>query len=333
MRKLCLTISLLFSLFCLSAQTNQDSIIVSAQLDTNQILIGQQTQLTLSASYPSGDTLSFPNIKDSISGKIVIVSEQKPDTSYENNLAVTIISKAYTITSFDSGYYAIKPFKFAHNKDSVKTEPLLLTVNTIPVDTANPIKDINDIIPVSYTLLNQLIDWLKDNYIWLGIAIILLVLLIYALLYYLKQRKKKNLQQPEKPKIIIPPHIEAIKRLKTTEDKKLWQSDQTKTYYSEITETLRNYLEGRFNINAMEKTTDEIMQGLRLKPIEQKDKNELYELFRLADLVKFAKEKPVADENESAIKDARDFVNNTKQEPEENKPQNPKIEDHDGSVE
>jgi hypothetical protein len=113
----------------------------------------------------------------------------------------------------------------------------------------------------------------------------------------------------EKPKTELDYYHEAIDKLQTLENKKLWQNDQVKEYYLGLSEILREYLEGRFGIQAMESTTDEINDTLIL---QDKLKLKLREVLAQADLAKFAKFKPLGDENIRLMKQAKDFVRHTK---------------------
>ena len=106
--------------------------------------------------------------------------------------------------------------------------------------------------------------------------------------------------------------IVAIEALEKLRDEKLWQNDKHKLYYSGLSDILRTYLASRFEVGAMEMTTDEIDDALRAVEIEQKQKMNLLSVLRDADLVKFAKATPEAEENELTYHKAYHFVEETK---------------------
>lgn len=298
---------LLFIVSCFQLY-GQQKIEVKAEFDTTQIRIGEQAQLKLTAKFPSGKKLQFPILKDTLVKNVEIVSAQKPDTVFdENDLKIQTIEQSYLVTSFDSGYYAIRPFQFVLEKDTFETQPFLFEVTTVSVDTTQAFKDIKAPIEVEYTFM----DWLKDNYRWilLGIAIIIAVL---GIVWYLRKKAKEPKIEKKEPVVLIPPHIEALQKLKELDEKKIWQSGEIKQYYSELTEILNDYFEKRYRVSLAEKTTDEVMQTLRLKPLQQAVRDDLYGLLKLADLVKFAKEKPVGFENEQSMKIAVQLVESTK---------------------
>lgn len=297
-------------LFSLSAFAQ---IKVEATLDSNTILIGQQTKLHLKFTYNAnqGDVnVLWPSVNDTIIKQIEVISKTKIDTTIpdkQNNPYLLEQSQTLTITSFDSGYYAIPPFKFYINGDTSKpyeTEALLLEVYSVAVDTTIAIRDIKPPIeePFDFRELLPYVYW------GLGIAAVLTVL-IYLLVKYLEKRKVKPAIK-ETPK--QPAHIIALEALEKLKNEKLWQEGKIKQYYSSLSEILRNYIELRFKIHALEQTTDEILLQFRTIVIDNESKNKLKQLLLLADLVKFAKEQPIANENEMAITLALDFVNGTK---------------------
>ena len=290
----------------------------TAELDTNAILIGQQTKLTLKVEYKTDQgemKIDFPKLNDTIIKQIEIVNQSKvekfiPDSNDMSRLAQ---KQTLIITSFDSGYYAIPPFKFFLNGDTTKpitTEALLLSVNTVAVDTTKNIKDIKPPIEVPFSWK----EYLPYLYYGLG-ALAILTGIFFLIRYYLKKRKKKPVPEIIVPK--IPAHITALERLEKLKEEKLWQQGKLKEYHSEISEILRQYIEHRFFIPAMEQVSDEIVYAFRTVDVSEELKMKLRHTLFLSDLVKFAKEQPLPNENEQSLTNAFDFVNATK--PEEKK--------------
>ena len=93
---------------------------------------------------------------------------------------------------------------------------------------------------------------------------------------------------------------------------RLWQAEKHKLYYSTLTDILRTYIDGRFGVGAMEMTSDEIIEAMRNVDLPQKSAMDLTQILRDADLVKFAKAVPEAEENEAAYEAAWQFVEQTK---------------------
>ena len=148
------------------------------------------------------------------------------------------------------------------------------------------------------------------------LGVLLLGAIIFLLLYSIKRRKKNKpfFALPVKPK--EPPHVIALRELDRIKSEKIWQKEKTKQYYSEVTDVLRNYIEDRFEIRAMEQTTDEILDSFRYRKGLVSDKNyqNLSQILSVADLVKFAKYKTLPDDDNLTLVNSYFFVNETKKE-------------------
>ncbi len=140
------------------------------------------------------------------------------------------------------------------------------------------------------------------------------IIIIYLVKRYRKKKPEVVVVEPPK----IPAHIIALEKLEKLKNEKLWQEGKLKQYHSALSEIVREYVENRFKIQALEQTTDEILFGFRNVSIDEESKQRLRQLLVLSDMVKFAKEQPLPHENEMSLTNAFDFVNGTKRE--ENKP-------------
>jgi len=304
MRKLLFIWTLFFGLSSLAQEAE-------TLIDTNRILIGGQVKVSLMLTTKAQDSVQWPLISDTLLTEIEVLSRSGIDTAYDSqDISTKLYTQDLLITSFDFGYYAVPPFEFMVNGKKVKTNAFLLYVGSVPLDTADAIRDIKDIMPVEYGFL----DWLSDNWLWLGSTALIAILVILVLRYWLKKRKEKPAEIIVKP--TEPAHSIALRKLKELEAQRLWQNSKTKAFHSELTEIIREYLELRFSIHALEQTSDEIMLSLRFSDISEAHKAQLKQILFLADLVKFAKEKPLPEENEDSLKKAYDFVEATKQEAE-----------------
>ena len=126
------------------------------------------------------------------------------------------------------------------------------------------------------------------------------------------RHRKPRRESVVKPQPKLPPHVVAIKALEELGHRKLWQNGKHKLYYSSLTEILRVYIDGRWDIGALEMTTDEIISALRDVELPHQSRSALIAILRSADMVKFAKATPDAEENEQSFIDAYYFVENTK---------------------
>jgi len=297
----------LLMLTCLSYRAGAQNIQAEAKLQQYTIRIGDQTKLFLSVHQPAKEHVNFPKLTDTITGKIQIVSINKPDTAYDqNDHSAFTVTQSYTITCFDAGTYTIPAFSIGTTGSVVKTNELTLQVETVKVDTTKAIYDIKQPITVRYTFL----DWLKDNWYWIVVPVIVIGLIIGLIWYLRKRPKTKPVVQVRKP--AIAPHITALNQLKALRDKKLWQQGEAKQYYIELSDIVREYLEKRYVIKTHEKTTDEIFDGLKRMDISDANRGKLRQILVLSDLVKFAKEKPLPNENEESLEIALEFIVATK---------------------
>ena len=150
------------------------------------------------------------------------------------------------------------------------------------------------------------------GYVGIGLGILAFLAGVLLLLMWYLGKRGKRITDLFKPAPPLPPHIVALDALENLRGERLWQSGEYKLYYSVLSDILRTYLAGRFEVGAMEMTTDEILISLRDIDIEQKQKMALLAVLRDADLVKFAKATPEAEENEAAFEKAHAFVESTK---------------------
>jgi len=257
----------------------------TAQLDTNSILIGQQTNFTIENKI--SNTSIWPTYEEFLVEGVEIIQASKLDTT-EN-----IISQTFTITAWDSGSYYIPAIEFAKNS---KTEGILLNVQAVILEEGAELKDIKQ--PIE-----EPIGW---SNIWPYLAVFLIVL-IYYLLYLIKVKAEVKI----KPQVIIPADVTALEELKALDKQQLWQSGKIKEYQSELSEIIRKYTENRFNFIALELVTDEILKELKSRLNTEQLAN-IRRLLQRADLAKFAKSKPTDSENEESMTLAKQFVNNTK---------------------
>jgi hypothetical protein len=300
----------LLTLFsCISLLTNASSTSNAlAKADTNAIRIGEQFHLDISASVPSDAKITFPAIGDTIH-KLEIVSRSAIDTTHSQDKTMSTYHQSLTVTCFDSGFWVIEPLTFYYlNKgsskpDSLITEPILMQVQTIPVDTTKEIKDIKPPVEVPFTFKEAL------PYIIGGLAAIAVA---WIIIYMLKKRKRKPVliekKVPDRPAYEI-----AIESLKKLQEQKLWQQGFFKEYHSAVTDIIRMYIEHRFSITAMEMPSDDTLNHFRNNIITPEAYEKLRYILQLADMVKFAKGIPVGSENELSMQHAFDFIALTKQ--------------------
>ena len=304
--------TLLFA-FCFFANAQ-----VSATLraDSSHIQIGDHLNIRLTVKHSNNLVVPFPVVADSL-GNMELVSTSKIDTIID--AGNKSLSQLYTVSAYDSGEFHAGPVKVYFKNstgelDSVFSNDIPVTVNTLDVDTTKPFKAIKAPLDVPYS-------WREFIY-YIIAGVVLLIAIIVGIILYKKYKKQKPVVV-ERPKPKDPAHIWARKELKKLEEEKLWQGDNVKLYYSRLTDILRLYLEFRYDWLALESTTEEIQSEIENYNLKEKAKENLLAILRAADLVKFAKMVPMPDANIKAMENAYKFIDFTEprpQTPEKNSP-------------
>ena len=298
--------SLVFILFMAIAIGVRAQVQVETKIDSMEILIGEQTNLTLSVSMKKGRSLQMPEFAPSqfITPGVEVLSTNQADTAELDDDMVQV-NKVYTLTSFDENLYYLPEMAVKVDGKEYKSKSLALKVITMPVDTLHPEnffppKDVQDN-PFQWS------EW--SGIFWMSV---LMVLLICAA-FYLRLRLKDNKPIIAHVRIVkkILPHQKAMTEIEKIKAERMASSEDQKAYYTRLTDTLRVYIEERFGFSAMEMTSSEIIERLQ-QAEDRKMIDELRELFTTADLVKFAKYSTLINENDANLVNAIEFINTTK---------------------
>jgi len=272
-----------------------------ARVDSTNFFVGDAITVHLDVIHPKGATLKLA-VGDSLEGFSVL--DRTPFTL--NGEAAS--SASLVVAKYDSGTAVLPPLEVLYSLPGdtslrrAATNPLLLTIHTLAVDTSQAYKDVKPLLTIPITL--------AEIVLYLGI-----VLLVAALAYFGYRYWKKK-QQKITGEVYVPPprpaHIIALEELAVLKEKRLWQQGFIKHYYSEVSEILRRYIENRFKLMALEQTTDEIMYGVRRLQLKPAVSSKMETLLRLSDLVKFAKYLPGLSEHEESLMMAYDIVETTR---------------------
>ncbi|SNR17389.1 hypothetical protein [Tenacibaculum jejuense] len=288
---------LLYIVLLLSIQAISQTGPVQAEVDTTNIRIGEQFQYKLSID--GTENVIIPRLE--LNG-LEMVDSLKLDT-LKNKLV-----QKYILTGFDSGSFYIPRQQIFIRNQTFFTDSLLINVATVPVDTTQvkmfAIKGIKSE-PLRFSDYKHIIFW-----------ILAILLLVGSILYFaLKRTNDDEIQTSEQ---LLSPYQEALKNLKVLDGKLLWQNNQIKEHYSELTHIIRNFIERELHVPALETTSDGLIESLT----DFKDSNsiiaeketidKLNGLLKQADLVKFAKSKPLAHEIEADRNIAKYVIDNLK---------------------
>ena len=279
---------------------------LSSRLDRDSVLIGDRVKWSVQVNLKEGESFEFEKPAEPVAEGIETVSAFRVDT-LRNRRGVLDVEGSMVLTSFDSGSFFLPPLAVNVTRGDGTRETLIyegptLEVTTVPVDTANfEMLDIKGQIKYPLTF--------AEMWPWL-LGALLLGAGIFFLVRYIRYRRE-NRDFFGRPVVVDPPHIVALRSLEHIRNRKLWQNNKQKEFYSEVTDAIRQYIDGQYEVPAMEMTTSEIFDGLKGADIDPALLEKLQELFSTADYVKFAKHNASDMENEEAIPLAVRFVNTT----------------------
>jgi BatD DUF11 like domain len=268
-------IFLFILLMTVAGASLSQNIPVSATVDKQKILIGEQIQLYLKAVVKNGRGSnwfvvdSFPHFE--------ILQRSKIDSQQTSE--GLFLQQTITLTSWDSGRWAIPPFGFAN----LKTKPLVIDVTYSPMDPNQPYHDIKDIIEVQKPI--------SSNWYWYLVGIAVLIALF---LLFFPPKEEKTIAPLPVP--VEDPYKTAIARLE-----KLNTGEESKYFFTELINIFRDYLEKRKNIQSFSKTTDDLSIQMRQLQLPHDQYIQLVQALQLSDMVKFAKFQPTAKDKEESI--------------------------------
>lgn len=302
MRKLALYL-IASVLTCMQAMAQ--NVIVSVQADSTMMWVGQQTGLHLEVTCNRDQTIVFPVFRDTIVRNLEIIPPVIADTQYVNNGQRMTVTRSYTVTCFDSAFIFVPPFTVSVDGTEYESESLALAFMNYEIDPEDEgrifgPKD-NLRTPVRfYEAKSTILFWI--------LAAIAIAIAVYLFIRY---RDDKPIIRRIKVEPKLPPHIVALKGIEDLRASGSSHGEDSKHYYTCLTDILREYINERYGFNATEMTSFEILERLE----ENHDRDsllELKELLETADMVKFAKFKPMLGENDRNLVSALEFVNNTK---------------------
>ncbi len=299
-----------YLLIVLATQVSKgQEVTVTSAFDSTRIYIGDQIHYIITVDQPSNLELTLPLIKDTLQKNIEVLKGPFLDTLNSNGRFK--ITEKYLITSFDSGYYKVRPvYVEVKTPDGLKryysdySQLEVMKFKIAPADTTAKIYDIINPYRAPLTL-GEILPWV--------LIAIVLAAVIWGMVRFIRNHRKNKagvveVYNPD------PAHVVAYRELEKLKNEELWQKGEFKAYYTRLTEILRQYLENRYKVYSLELTTSETLYAL-VKTGFKKDGsfNRLKSVLTGADLVKFAKHIPNKDENEVHFQDAWDFVGETKE--------------------
>ena len=294
-----------------AAQAQPNVPTITAHIAPDSILIGDRFDLVVDVDKDLVQVVEFPQFENKPGSPVELYKEHPIDTLERDGRHLKL-RKRYTLAAFEEGKWNLgRPAVLYADKNIVDTlwarDSVYLEVATFQIDSTS--QSIYDVKP-QWNLPFRFGE-VSGYTQWGALALLLLLAAAYALKRYLESRGKRfgDLFKAAPPQ---PPHVVAIKALEALHHQKLWQNNKHKQYYSALTDILRTYIAARWSIGAMEMTSDEIIEAMRSAELPDKAGMDLTAILRDADLVKFAKATPEAEQNEADYLKAYYFVEETK---------------------
>jgi hypothetical protein len=186
-------------------------------------------------------------------------------------------------------------------------EEILLATPRLFVKPIGALEDINP----NWHIIEEEISW-KDylKYVYIFLGMVLLGGVAYVISGYLKKNKEE--ESTVVPEIILPADVIAIRDLKVLKEKELWQKGDTKGYHTELTRIMRQYIEDRYGVQALEMTSNQLRRELNQLDIDSNITRRFDDILQIADKVKFAKGSAGPELNVQFMEEAFNIVDETK---------------------
>lgn len=281
-------------------------VIVNGRIATDTIQTGQTFDYNLDIRMPKGYIINWNEIKDTLSKSVEVIGRSDVKEQPIDNSSDIFLSQLLTLTSFDTGYVEIPSIGIKYSKSAKDTsvytsytDYMYVYVEPTSIDTTIAYKPIKMPIKQNITF--------EETVPYFGGGIILAGLIL-LIIYIIRRSRNKTVAEEMEEKPQIPAIITAREKMALLKDANLWQSGKYKDYYTDLTDIAREYLEGQFDIDAIEMTSDEILDEVKKIKLDNHIFNKLQNTLMTADLVKFAKATPDSKENENAFTDINSFI-------------------------
>lgn len=167
------------------------------------------------------------------------------------------------------------------------------------METAGDIRDIKGLVPLPT-------DW----WVWALVALVAMTLVAVALYFLLR---KKSSAPPSKAGIQLTAYDIAVQALQRLAEEDLIGRGEADRFYTRLSDIVRHYLEGHFQLHAPERTTEEFLYEVsQNSSLSQEHKGLLGAFLQECDLVKFARLRPSSADMKRALDAAERFVHDTR---------------------
>ena len=289
------------SLFFIGYMTNAQ---VISSIDTAQIRVGEEIIYSIQVETDSTDLVLFPE-GQSFNPMEVIESYEPDTTRYQDKIRLI---KKYGLTQFDSGNYTLPSQRIVINNEPFNTDSVQVQVANVVVDTTQQkmfhIKPAFEVEAQDFDFFSAL-QWILS----------ILVFLVLGRFFYLKRKKRKREETQQQ----LPPYEEAIKALQELDHSFFLKNNNSKRYYTSLTEILKTYIGREVDDSALESTSKELIERLTLHKdsgnydFDNATIKKIDKILTRADLIKFAKMKEQEGQAKVDRAVVEDIINETKE--------------------
>lgn len=267
-------------------------------LTKNEIEVGEKITLTYQFKYSGKEKPIFSSQQATLDNyKVAKTGVLKNASSQDVEILVpfkdTILKGqnenewlgVYEITIWDSGQYIITAPSILWNDSTFYFPEISISSSLVKAQKGQDIYDIKEAFADVDDTAPGLKQFLKNNWIWIVIALIVLI----GIIIFIRKRQKPIVQVPIKEINLKDRTLLAIDAL---EKAKLWEKGRIKEHHVELSFILRSYLTSRYEINLFEKTTKESQLLLTQKGLNPETVKVIATILSSSDMVKFAKSEP-----------------------------------------
>ncbi len=217
------------------------------------------------------------------------------------NRSGALWTRRFTLIAFDSATLVLPPLKVrVAVGNPLETNELTLTV--FPTRSGKSITEMAKIRDIR----REPESW-RDYWAW-GAGLLVLLLILGWWLRKNRHKKAPVMVQATPDPIPVSASEQALQKIAQLQQKKLWKHGLMKDHYAALSLILREFIESRYGIAAMESTTTEIWQLLKATDFPDKLRPELNELLQKSDMVKYAQSQLSDSSHESLLERARAVV-------------------------
>jgi len=284
--------------------TARGQLSIQTEVDRDRITIGDRITYTVTITRDPDLEIVTPGLAANL-GQFEIKDYQVHDPRSENGKLVDVLE--YSITTFDTGQYVIPPLPIGYMvSDStvfaMAAEPLYIYVESVATGDAKDIRDIKGPVFIPLDRMRILLWGL------VGLAVLSAA---FGGWYYWKKRRAGESLLPSRRDPMRPAHDVALEAIASLQASPLLAEGRVKEYHVTLSDIVRQYLEGRYFVTAVEMTTTDILRSMDREDVPEEARGALRRTLEDCDFVKFAKFRPDTEASFAMTDRAVDFVEQT----------------------